>query len=598
MHTEQVNSNQQTYQPTKSKSIFKRIKFFFNNTNKTTKPTTNTEKSFDTLAQSTASNAIAGIEISKKKYESPKITIKEVSDMPRQSLDNIIPDAPSLSEKEYKNLKKEIYSNKKAVNMFALPEDRYDEFVGPERAQIIKKIVDNDELMENRNIRKYSRKLVYSSPYFLNPKQAKVINVILDDKEKYNNEEVIKDAINVVPLIDKSNVNFVLKLLTDKKLRNAGFDLGASVIISNRIADDPEEASKCRDSFIDKFLDTKLLNENDNVRSNMGHTTFLLKNKKDLAYRTNILDKYLESTELQSQPHIKDSIGSIAMFTDNQYKANIVNRYLNTPTLYKNKDLKICNVLHSIKSPEKEAITNKMLDIYLSNKSLYKNDSLNKSLTTVLSETNEKNIDSRKFVMNKYKNSEELQNSKFSENLGNTLMFTDDKSLNVIDKIMENEKLYNNSNVVDNLPHILQKSKKTEDMEIINKILDKDEFINDKNTMNSIPNLMRDLNWNTDDAHDNRCNVLNKVLDDENLYKNKPLMSNLPEILSEVYYPEQADVVSTVLDNEKLLNNDKVLKNLPHWLSSTDGLGSVDEEKLEQVNETLNKISNDSDTDY
>ena len=108
---------------------------------------------------------------------------------------------------------------------------------------------------------------------------------------------------------------------------------------------------------------------------------------------------------------------------------------------------------------------------------------------------------------------------------------------------------------------------------------------------------MRDLNWNTDDAHDNRCNVLNKVLDDENLYKNKPLMSNLPEILSEVYYPEQADVVSTVLDNEKLLNNDKVLKNLPRWLSSTDGLGSVDEEKLKQVNETLNKISNDSDTD-
>ena len=28
MHTEQVNSKQQTYQPTKSKSIFKRIKIF------------------------------------------------------------------------------------------------------------------------------------------------------------------------------------------------------------------------------------------------------------------------------------------------------------------------------------------------------------------------------------------------------------------------------------------------------------------------------------------------------------------------------------------------------------------------------------------
>lgn len=597
MHTEQVNSNQQTYQPTKSKSIFKRIKNFFSNPNKTTKPTQNTEKSFETLAQSTASNAIAAIEISKKKYEAPKVIIKEISDLPRQSLDEIIPDAPKLSEEEYKDLKKEIYSNEKAVKMFNLPEARYNGFVDPERAQIIKKIIDNDELIENRNIKKYSRKLVYSSPHLLTQKQAKVISVILDDKEKYNNEKLMVDAIKTVPLVDKSNVNFVLKLLTDKKLKDAHFGLGADVIISNRTADDPEEASKCRDAFIDKYLDTKLLNENENVRSNMGHTTFLIKNRKDLAYRTNILDKYLESAELQSQPNVKDSIGSIAMFTDNQYKANIVNRFLDTPTLYKNKDLKICNVLHSIKTPEKEAITNKMLDVYLSNKSLYKNESLNKSLTTVLSETNEKNIDSRKFVMNKYKNSEELQNSKFAQNLGNTLMFTDDKSLNVIDKVMEDEKLYNNSNVVDNLPYILHKSKRPEDMGIINKILDKEEFINDKNTMSGIPNLMKDLNWNTDKAHDNRCKVLNKILDDEKLYKNKPLMLNLPEILSNIYYPEQADVVSTVLDEEKLLNNNKVLKKLPDWLSSTDGLGSVNEKKLEQVNEMLNKISINSDTD-
>ena len=72
MRTEQINSNQQTYQPTKSKSIFKRIKNFFTNPNKTTKPNTETEKSFEKLAQSNASNAIATIEINKKKYEPPK----------------------------------------------------------------------------------------------------------------------------------------------------------------------------------------------------------------------------------------------------------------------------------------------------------------------------------------------------------------------------------------------------------------------------------------------------------------------------------------------------------------------------------------------
>ncbi|DAA97814.1 TPA: hypothetical protein CPT80_01355 [Candidatus Gastranaerophilales bacterium HUM_9] len=590
MRTEQVNSSQQTYNTTKPKSIFKRIKNFFSNPNKKTEPTSETEKSFDTLAQSKASNAIASIEISKKKYEPPKLVKKEISDMPRKSLDEIIPDAQKLSDNEYKDLKKVLYSNEKAVRMFDLPEDRYDEFVGPERAQIIKKIVDNDELMGNRNIRKYSRKLVYSTPHFLTPKQAKVINVILDDKEKYNNEELIQDAINVVPLVDKSNVNFVLKLLTDKKLKKAGFDLGASVIISNRIADNPEEASKCRDIFVDKFLDTKLLNENENVRSNMGHTTFLIKNNKDLARRTNILDKYLESPELQNQSNVNDSIGSIAMFTDNNSKANIVDRYLDTPTLYKNKDLKICSVLHSIKSPEKEDITHKMLDDYLSNKNLYENENLNKSLTDVLSETNEKNFEPRKFVMDKYKNSEELQNSKFAQKLGSVLIFTDDNNLKVVDKVMNDENLYNNSNVVDNLPSILHRSESLKDIEIVNKILDKEEFINDKKTMSGIPNLMRDLNWNTDDAHDSRCKVLNKVLDDKNLYGNKSLMSKMPDILSDVYYDEQAELVNTILDDDKLLNNEKVMHSLHGWLFSMEEIGHINMERYTKIKEMLHTL--------
>lgn len=587
MRTEQINSNQQTYQPTKSKSIFKRIKNFFTNPNKTTKPNTETEKSFEKLAQSNASNAIATIEINKKKYEPPKLIKKEISDMHRESLDEIIPDAPKLSEKEYKNLKNEIYSNEKAVKMFRLPKDRYNEFIGPERAQIIKKIVDNDELMENQNIKKYSRKLVYSSPYFLTQKQAKVINVILDNKEFYNNEKIMEDAINTVPLVDKSNVNFVLKLLTDKKLKYAGFGLGADVIISNRIAPNPEEATKCRDTFVDKYLDNKLLYENENVRSNMGHTTYLIKNKNDLTYRTNILDKYLESPELQNQPNVKDSIGSIAMFTDNDSKSRISNRYLDTPTLYKNKDLSICETLHATKTPEREAITHKMLDMYLSNKNLYENENLNKSLTRVLAETNEKNFDAKKFVINKYKDSEELQSSKFAQKLGSTLMFTDDNNLKVVDKVMDDEKLYNNNNVMDNLPHILLRTEKPEDIEIINKMLDKEEFINDKKAMSDIPEFMRNLNWNTESAQKNRYNVLNKVLDDKKLYGNKSLMSELPDILLSVCYKEQADVVTTILDDEKLLNNKNVLGSLRGWLLSMEGMGAVRMNELERVNKLL-----------
>ena len=46
--------------------------------------------------------------------------------MPRKSLDEIIPDAPKLSDKEYKDLKKELYSNlKKDLPLFMVPTKYY-----------------------------------------------------------------------------------------------------------------------------------------------------------------------------------------------------------------------------------------------------------------------------------------------------------------------------------------------------------------------------------------------------------------------------------------------------------------------------------------
>ena len=192
--------------------------------------------------------------------------------------------------------------------------------------------------------------------------------------------------------------------------------------------------------------------------------------------------------------------------------------------------------------------------------------------------------------MDKYKNSEELQNSKFAQKLGSVLIFTDDNNLKVVDKVMNDENLYNKSNVVDNLPSIFQKAKNPDDMDIINKILEKEEFINDKKTMDSLPNLMRDLNWNTDDAHDSRCKVLNKVLDDKNLYGNKSLMSKMPDILSDVYYDEQAELVNTILDDDKLLNNEKVMHSLHGWLFSMEEIGHINMERYTKIKEMLHTL--------
>ena len=589
MRIEKINSNQQTF--TSKKSVFKYFKNLFS------RPSS--EKSFETIAASGAAAAIAGIEIQKKKYEAPAVIIKEAPKEKPKTLDEIIPDLPEMSDLKYRLLKKKLQENEEIKKIINIPEDKYDEYIGPEKAQLMAKIMNNPELLKNRNIRLHANKLMYARPSCLNPEQGKVINYILDNERLYNNEELLDDAIKAIPMINKSNINFVLKLLSDEKFDNTYMDCGSDIIFSNKIALNSHVIADSREKLIDKFLNNKLLYENKNVCKELYHTVYAIKNHDDLKYRTEIFDKYLNSPELQEQKHIVANIGDIAECVNNQARLDFTNRLLEDPILYKNADLfyrndsdygkKIRRVLGSINLPKTAELMNNFLDLYVSDEKLYNNKNLNKNLANILSSTDENNLTLRKSIMKKYLANPEIQNSEVVNQLGLLVVMTEnEENYEVVNKLLSEERLYKNELVVKQLPEIMCKMQQPSDIEIIKKYLDNDELCNNKQVIDSLPDLLWNINFGNSDSYSIRCEILDKILSNKDLYNNKSLMAGLLEFISLVRYDEQIDIVDTVLSNEKLYNDKNVVGSLRSWLWGMDGIGSADRKKYLEIESLLN----------
>lgn len=597
MRTEKIDSNQQSYRTNSSKSIFKYIKNLF-----TQKPTPNTEKTFETLAKANTAVAIASIEIKKKQEEAPKITHPQISSIKPNPLFDIIPGLPKISDEELKKLKKEIRANEKITKMIPLAnfKDRYHDYLDSERAQLIYKIMNNPDLMANKNIQKYSQKLLFANPFNLNPGQTKVINLILDTKRLYNNEYIMKDAINTIPTITKSNINFVLQLLTNKKFNKTWMGCGSEIIYKNRIDNNCDTITNNQRVIIDKFLNNKPLYENENVNSNIFHIIWRTKSWQDAEYANTIFDKYINSQELQKLPHVANNIGSIAEHVDTKPKLELANRILDNPLLFENKKLftgyknsNVHSVINTLKTTEKIEATNKFLDFYLSNKSLYHNRNLNKTLADVLATTTKDNLDFRKDILEKFIKSKSLRSksSEVKHQLGYIINnIKDETNFKIVDKIINDEKLYTNYNLMKNLPDILIHTQRPADADIVNKFFDKTELVNDKEFIKELPSFLWDINFGTSKGYSNRTKILNKVLDNNDLYNNKFLKSDLSNLIKRICIDEQVEIMNIVLDNKELLDNPKITKSLPTWLSQIEMIGSVNMEKYLNVKKILSKF--------
>ena len=591
MRVEKININQPKFEARNGKSIFKRFANLFS------KP--KSEQVFITTATASAATAIAAIEMSKKKYEVPNLTYKSNSDVKQDALNEIIPNLPEISDEEYKELKSKICSDENIYYIMRSMNLNPKDDIGKAETQLIAKILSNKDLLESKPVRKYAQNIIFSPPMRLKPERAKVINFVFDNERLYNNERMMFDVSQAIQYVNNSNVNFVLKLLSDERFNKTYLRCGSEVLVANRISDNPQKSAQIKNSVIDKFLSDEKLYNNKNVCSEISRIVYFAKNDKDLEHISILFDKYLNSPELMNHKHIKLNIGNIVGCVKSDIEFDLANRILETPELYKNKylfdseDRFGCNIgiiLGAAKDSEKSKYINEFLDAYLSDEKLYTNENLNKGLSYVLSTLNKDNFEFRKTLMMKYVNNPDVQQPSVSKRLGILINCSESKmDFELISKVLNDARLYNNDIVMDKIGDILIRLKRPEDVDFISKFLDKDEIIADKKIIDSLPDIEWLMTFGTDDTYKRKSKVLEKVLNDKKLYTNKNVMYELPNIIKNTRFDEQLEIANIVLSSENLFNNKEVLAELPRWLERMDG---YTEPNIKHYNAVKEKLDN------
>lgn len=581
MRVEKISTNQPNFEGKNYKSIFNRFTNVF--AKSSSAKAEKVENIFQALAGASTAIALAAIAINKKQKEDKEaqvkeeISAKEEIKQPEKTLDEIFPDLPEVSEPKLQALERKIRYDERS--RYVVGERK---LAGKKREiQLVNKLLDDDKLINNPTLRRNMSQLIFSRGRDMSTKQAKVIDYIMSNPRLYNNENLVNNAKEALPYVDESNINSVLRVLSDERFDKTYFYAYADILDTNACSDNPKYTARIREEVVDKFLSDERLYNNANICNEISRIAYFTKDNERLGYVNSLFDKYLNTPDVFNNKHIKHNIANIVESVNDKRKFDLANRFFDTPELYRNRFLLngegmyssgITSAIHSIKTPEDAHNINEFLDLYLSNGKFYKNGNLNGALGYILETTDNDNLKFRKSLLRKYLNNPEIQNSEVANNLGLLLGYSkNEKGYKLVDQVFSDERLYNNKAVVTKLPEILQKSEGSEDINYISKMLDKDEIISDKKLIDNITKLEWFMSFSNKNVYQLKSDLLDKVLSEKRLYSNKDVMYLLPQIIENMGFYEQYEIAETVLNFENLFNDKAVLGNLPSWLNRMDG---------------------------
>ena len=581
MRVEKISTNQPNFEGKNYKSIFNRFTNTFSKTSDA--QVEKIKQTFVALAGASSAIALTAIAINKKQEEEKaEPQIKEEIKQPKKTLDEIFPDLPEVSEPKFQALERKIRYDERSRYIINEKVIGNRSLLGKREVQLVNKLLDDDKLINNPKLRRNMAALILSRRgRDMSTKQAKVLDYIMSNPRLYNNENLVKNATEALPYVDESNINSVLRVLSDERFDKTYFYAYADILDTNACSDNPKYTARIREEVVDKFLSDERLYNNANICNEISRIAYFTKDNERLGYVNSLFDKYLNTPDVFNNKHIKHNIANIVESVNDKRKFDLANRFFDTPELYRNRFLLngkgmyssgITSAIHSIKTPEKSHNINEFLDLYLSNGKFYKNDNLNGALGYILETTDNDNLKFRKSLLRKYLNNPEIQNSEVANNLGLLLGYSkNEKGYKLVDQVFSDERLYNNKAVVTKLPEILQKSEGSEDINYISKMLDKDEIISDKKLIDNITKLEWFMSFSNKNVYQLRSDLLDKVLSEKRLYSNKDVMYLLPQIIENMGFYEQYEIAETVLNFENLFNDKAVLGNLPSWLNRMDG---------------------------
>ena len=167
-------------------------------------------------------------------------------------------------------------------------------------------------------------------------------------------------------------------------------------------------------------------------------------------------------------------------------------------------------------------------------------------------------------------------------------------SVELANKILADERLYGNSEVLRYFPSMLAFSIKEESVHaqfrVIDKILSTPELAQNESVKNSMGRII--LGTFRADEADSKIGIISKVFSDERLYKNKSVRDNLGRIIEsakdQCNLNAGCEILNKILSNEKLYNEEKIKNNLDKIIICTS-----DKEQADTRIKIIDKILGD-----
>lgn len=329
-------------------------------------------------------------------------------------------------------------------------------------------------------------------------------------------------------------------------------------------AHDEKEVYQAKKNLIKPFVKGDYLNSDDYFLTTFlynAHDIDVIKEKQVTA------DYLLASKELMEAYDFRKALSKILFFSTNDKDSQVYKRTIATK-IVENKEYKPATTLYQNTGKIVASIDNKANYIIakhvLNDERLYGNRSiieeLSKNKLRVFAEhENSELVKAKLEVLDKFASIDNLDKGSLYFSIGEIVAYTGLDNKDIILRVLDNPKLYNNSQVVYGLKDLkICKVNST----YIHKIFDAVEDEKLSKNGKSVYKLLKTAN------NDSQMEIFNFILQEEKYSKNEFIMNSLGSIISNIKDDGDKKLVTELLKNDDVAHNKEIIDNIFYLLEA------------------------------
>ncbi len=338
--------------------------------------------------------------------------------------------------------------------------------------------------------------------------------------------------------------------------------------------DETPEQVEAQNSFIDKYLSSQKMQENQFLNDELGGILFHISSFGDLKSKIEVINILLENPALLEKERIKEMLKEVLRFSKTQEQFELAKTLLSEPILYENPEITdIAGSIVEFMNREKPKCEKAKLDIlkkYISNPKLNQNKGLQKNIGNIVVGFNYSGdvIEEKYKLVDKYLSDPNLyEDEDLQEKMAKVFShITSSVQIDMVNKFFSEPTLFNNEELREELPEIIrmmgfdERYKKDAHYKIDfldNYYLTEPKLLGNSDVQNGIGKILSSIVCQ--EQYDAKAKFLDVYLSNPDLNKKKEFQENLTELICSFQTQQHVNLKFDLID--KYLSNPKYLKN-------------------------------------